>query len=133
MSDFNSFKPIHSEIKIAVASRDNQVDDHFGHCQYFTVFTIQNKKVVNKEILHSPDGCGCKSNITVTLNEKNVTEMLAGTIGQGAISKLNAAGISVIRGCSGGIDSLLDDYLAGKLSDSGQVCSQHGDGHSCSH
>ena len=27
-------------MKIAVPSRQNRVDEHFGHCEYFTVFTV---------------------------------------------------------------------------------------------
>ena len=27
-------------MKIALPSRQNQVDEHFGHCEYFTVYTV---------------------------------------------------------------------------------------------
>ncbi len=31
-------------MKIALPSYQNQVDEHFGHCEYFTVFTIDDQK-----------------------------------------------------------------------------------------
>ena len=49
-------------MKIALPSRQNLIDDHFGHCEYFTVFTIDNnkKEIVSQETVASPEGCGCK-------------------------------------------------------------------------
>ena len=58
-------------MKIALPSLQNNVDAHFGHCEYFTVFTIDDqKKIAAEEIIASPAGCGCKSNIAQTLAEK---------------------------------------------------------------
>ena len=28
-------------MKIAVPTRDERVDDHFGHCDHYTIFTIE--------------------------------------------------------------------------------------------
>ena len=50
-------------MKIAVPTRGKVVDEHFGHCEYYTVFTIENKDVLKSEVVKSPQGCGCKSNI----------------------------------------------------------------------
>ena len=42
-------------MKIAIPTRNNEVDDHFGHCEAYTVLTIgENKNVVNVETLPSP-------------------------------------------------------------------------------
>ena len=32
-------------MKIAVPTRDERVDDHFGHCDHYTIFTIENDKI----------------------------------------------------------------------------------------
>ena len=51
-------------MKIAVPTRENVVDDHFGHCAYYTLFTVDDDKNITKIEPHpSPQGCGCKSNI----------------------------------------------------------------------
>jgi predicted Fe-Mo cluster-binding NifX family protein len=62
-----------------------------------------------------------------------VTRMLAGNIGGGAINVLNNSGIEVIRGCSGDVHAVVKSYIDGTLSDSGETCHSHDDGHQCSH
>ena len=121
-------------MKIAIPTRNNHVDDHFGHCEYYTVISITNdNKVEKSEVLESPKGCGCKTDIASTLQRMGVTTMLAGNMGQGAVNKINASGIRVIRGCSGDIIKVVDDYLNQKLNDSGLVCDHHDHDHECNH
>lgn len=89
-------------MKVAIPTRNNVVDDHFGHCEYYTIFTIsEDKLIVCTEIQASPEGCGCKSNIASVLEEKGVELMLAGNMGEGAKHTLEDHHIRVIRGCSG--------------------------------
>jgi predicted Fe-Mo cluster-binding NifX family protein len=116
-------------MKIALPSYQNQIDEHFGHCEYFTVFTIDDqKKILSEEKISSPAGCGCKSNIAQTLAEQGVKLMLAGNMGQGAVNVLNGCGIDVLRGCSGDVKSVTEDWLSGNLKDSGLACAQHEQG-----
>lgn len=57
-------------MKIAIPTRENEVDDHFGHCEYYTVLTIgQDNQILSNEIIPSPQGCGCKSNIAGELEK----------------------------------------------------------------
>ena len=100
--------------KLAIPTREGRVDDHFGHCDHYSVFTIDdNKQVVSTERLDSPQGCGCKSNIASVMQQMGITMMLAGNMGMGAFNKLSAHGISVIRGCKGDINDVLKAYLDG--------------------
>lgn len=125
-------------MKIAIpVNRNNEVDGHFGHCEFYKVITFDsNKQVVNSEIVESPQGCGCKSDIAYTLANSGVSVMLAGGIGTGAVNKLNGAGIEVVRGCSGNVDKLAETYASGSLMDSGSNCNHdhhhHHDGN-CNH
>ena len=65
-------------MKIAVPTRDNKVDDHFGHCEYYTIYTVnQEKQILSSETIPSPQGCGCKSDIAVQLQDMGVSVMLA--------------------------------------------------------
>lgn len=112
-------------MKVAVPTINERVDDHFGHCDHYTIFTIENNKVVNRETMASPQGCGCKSGIAADLQKIGVVVMLAGNMGEGAKNKLNAHNINVIRGCSGNVDELVESYLDGKVVDSGLGCSEH--------
>jgi len=112
--------------KIAIPTRGNIVDGHFGHCEMYTVITSDdNISITKKEIMPSPQGCGCKSNIAEVLQRMGVEVMLAGGMGEGAVNVLRSHGIDVIRGCSGEVDVLAEQYLKGKLADSGVSCSHH--------
>ncbi len=121
-------------MKIAIPTRDNIVDSHFGHCESYTIYTIDdNREITGKESLPSPQGCGCKSNIASVLQQMGVTVMLAGNMGDGAFNVLNYHGINVYRGCSGDTDQLVKLFLEEQVSDSGSNCHAHDHGHRCSH
>ncbi|MDY4043161.1 MAG: NifB/NifX family molybdenum-iron cluster-binding protein [Marinifilaceae bacterium] len=122
-------------MKIAIPTRGTTVDDHFGHCEFYTLFTVNEaKEIVDEETLPSPQGCGCKSNIASVLKEKGVTVMLAGSMGDGALNVLSNQGIQVLRGCKGDVRKLAEAYLKGFVLDSGMGCHhEEGEGHHCSH
>ncbi len=117
---------------IALPSKENnEVDDHFGHCAFFTVVNVESDKIVGTKIVSAPEGCGCKSGIAVTLKDMGVTILLAGNMGAGAKSVLEAQGIEVVRGCHGSVESVVYDYITGKIKDSGQLCEEDHEG--CHH
>ena len=122
--------------KIAIPTRNNVVDNHFGHCEFYTILTIgQNHEILSCETLPSPEGCGCKSNIAGQLEEMGVIVMLAGNMGQGALNVLTNHHIKVIRGCSGAVLDVANAYLKGEIKDSGEGCHHHdAEGeHECAH
>ncbi len=111
---------------IAIPTRENMVDDHFGHCVYYTIVTLDEQdQVVKKDRLDSPEGCGCKSNIASVMQEMGISVMLAGNMGMGAYNKLSAHGIAVVRGCHGKVDDVLKAYQSGALKDSLESCDHH--------
>jgi predicted Fe-Mo cluster-binding NifX family protein len=113
--------------KIAVPlTKSNQVDDHFGHCEFYGVYTVSDSnKIIEAQSLKSEQGCGCKSNIASVLSDSGVTIMLAGGIGAGAINVLNSRGIKVLRGCSGDAESVVTQFINGQITDSGESCAEH--------
>jgi predicted Fe-Mo cluster-binding NifX family protein len=118
---------LNNKKKIAIPTKDNQVDSHFGHCEYFSIAELTtDNKIRSIELMESPQGCGCKSNIV---------NQLVGNMGQGAVNKISQAGIQVYRGCSGDIRELVEAYLQERVKDSGTTCAGHGesDGHVCQH
>lgn len=62
-------------MKIAIPTRDCRIDDHFGHCDHYTIYTIENKTIAVREELPSPQGCGCKSGIAADLQRLGVTAL----------------------------------------------------------
>lgn len=125
-------------MKIAVPTKEgNQIDNHFGHCEFYTIFIISDEnRIIAETVLESPKGCGCKSNIAYDLARMDVKIMLAGGIGDGAINKLKSQGIEVVRNCKGDVHDLVEEYLKGNLKDGGASCSAHAkhiEGHVCNH
>ncbi len=117
-------------MKIAIPTKTgNGIDEHFGHCEFYSIFTIEDNKVTNKQILQSPKGCGCKSNIAYDLAKIDVRLMITGGIGNGAVNKLAEQNITVIRNCKGDVDALIEEYLAGNLQDGGSNCAAHDEHH----
>jgi len=114
-------------MKIAVpVTADNQLDNHFGHCEFFKIYSIKSEGEIECVKKITPgNGCGCKSGIAGVLAGEGVTVMLAGGIGSGAVNTLAAAGIKVVRGCSGNPDNLIKLYIEGKITDSGESCAEH--------
>jgi predicted Fe-Mo cluster-binding NifX family protein len=121
-------------MKVAIPTNSGKVDEHFGHCEYFTVYTAnENKEIIHEELIASPNGCGCKSDIVGTLSTLGVKVMLAGNMGGGAVNKLSNHGIAVIRGCSGDAKNVMEEWLKGNIKDNGELCSEHEHHHEHNH
>lgn len=125
-------------MKIAIPTKADKdgahiVDNHFGHCEFYTVLTLDGKAVASEEQITAPKGCGCKSNIANELADKGVKVLLAGSMGQGAVNKLDKAGIETIRGFEGSVRDVFTRWQSGDLPPQTDVCDHdHGeDGHEC--
>ena len=94
---------------------DAEVDPRFGRCQYFTIVdtdTMQFEFIENVNIAVS-GGAGIQSAKFVA--NKGVDAVLTGNVGPNAYETLNAVGISVITGVSGGVRQVVEDYKRGRL------------------
>ena len=113
-------------MKVAVPARGEQVDEHFGHCEGFSVFSLdEGRRIIGEERVDSPAGCGCKSNIAAVLARMGVTHLVAGSMGEGAVRVLQANGITVTRGAAGSTREAVERFAAGTLTDSGEPCAGH--------
>jgi len=118
--------------KIAIPSREGLVDQHFGHCEYFTIYSVNDaREIVGEERFTPPPACGCKSDLVSTLRDMGVSDLIAGNMGEGAAVKLGQGGITVIRGASGPVHEAVEAWLHGRLHDSRELCLDHG--HECLH
>lgn len=120
-------------MKIAVPVNGSKVEEHFGMCGGYLVFSSENSIVHDAvEYISAASVCGCKSNIAAVLQQKQVTVMLAGTMGNGAFNVLINHGITVYRGLSGDARQCVTDYINKKVADSGISCQHHGETNNCS-
>lgn len=110
-------------MKIAVASDNKEVTGHFGHCETFEVFEVEDKKIVNLESIPNP---GHKPGFLPNfLNDKGVNMIISGGMGQGAVDIFNEHNIEVIVGASGSSKDAVESYLKGDLESSGSICEDH--------
>lgn len=116
-------------MKIAVASEGRMVTEHFGHCEGFIVYTVQDGKVINNEVFQNP---GHRPGFLPNyLNDLGVNVIISGGMGGGAIEIFNEKSIEVVTGATGDADEVVKNYLEGKLKSTGSVCHQHEHSDSC--
>ncbi|MDD6467908.1 MAG: P-loop NTPase [Erysipelotrichaceae bacterium] len=116
--------------RIAIPTEDHLVFQHFGKTEVMTVYDVESGVVTNKrELKMNGTGHGA---IARLLQEEGVDLLICGGIGAGAITALQQANISVIRGVTGDIDVAIRAYLNHELiDDETKVCSHHEEDHDC--
>ena len=112
------------KMRIAITTDNDEVFQHFGKCRFFTLLDVVNGKIVSSKLLDA-DGNG-HSALAGLLASNNVNLLICGGIGGGAKEALKNAGIQIISGANGSIESVVKAYLNGSLKDSpAGACSHH--------
>ncbi len=106
---------------IAIPVINNSLCQHFGHCKKFAVYTTENKKVIAESYLipppHEPGV------LPSWLGSRGVTHVIAGGMGQRAVSLFNRHDISVFTGAEEKTPrTLVEDFLTGKLTTGANAC-----------
>ncbi len=110
-------------MKIAVASEDKKVTEHFGHCINFNLYDIENGKIVHEQAIPNP---GHKPGFLPNfLADKGVNVIISGGMGSGAVNIFNERNIEVVMGASGDAKASVESYLKGELKTTGSVCHEH--------
>lgn len=119
-------------MRIAIARMGRKVAQHFGHCEDFVLYDIENNKIINQSFLPNPEHQ--PGFLPGFLKKQGVNVIIAGGMGQKAIDLFNLENIKVITGATGNTDEVISAYLQGNLTSTNQVCKhEHDTGHSCSH
>ena len=108
--------------KIAIARDGGMVSPHFGHCESYAVFQIENGNAARLEDLENPGHEPGK--LPVLLAEAGITTVLAGGIGQRALALFAESQITVVRGVSGDVDAAAAAYAAGTLVTGESSCTR---------
>ncbi|MGO5051053.1 NifB/NifX family molybdenum-iron cluster-binding protein [Lachnospiraceae bacterium LCP25S3_G4] len=110
-------------MKIAVASEEKMTTTHFGHCNNFNIYEIENAKIVKEESIPNP---GHKPGFLPNyLYKLGVNVIISGGMGSGAVDIFHERGIEVIIGASGESRACVLAYLDGKLKSTGSICQEH--------
>ncbi len=108
------------KMKLCIATSDGQVAEHFGYCQEFTIFDIQDKKIVNKQAIENP---GHKPGFLPNfLHQQGVTIMVSGGMGQSALNIFESHNIKVVTGLKGSVDDIAKSCIEGSLEGSSSAC-----------
>ena len=113
-------------MKLAVAYENGNIYEHFGKCEEFKVYEIEEGKVVNSVIVPSY-GAGHEA-VANLLKEHDVNTVVCGGIGDGAISALMDAGIEIIAGIKGSVEDVVESFLKGELESKEAVCADNEEG-----
>ncbi len=113
---------------IATTYANGEIFQHFGHCEQFKLFTIEDNAVVSSKVVSAiGSGHGALADFLKSLN---VDVLICGGIGGGARNALAQANIRLFPGASGSADLCVTALLGGTLIyNPDTVCSHHGEGH----
>ncbi len=110
-------------MKIAIPIVEGHLSAHFGHCEEFAVFEVdeQGKKIINnsrhQSPLHEP------GMLPRWLHELGVTVVIAGGMGQRALQLFAQSGIAVVIGAPAETpENLVSAYLNETLEAGANVC-----------
>ncbi len=116
-----------NEMKIAVTYENGQIFQHFGHTEYFKVYTVENCEVKEAVVLDT-NGSGHGA-LAGFLKAVQVDVLVCGGIGGGARMALAQAGITLYGGVSGEADAAVEALLKGELNYNPDARCEHHGGH----
>jgi len=111
-------------MKIAIATDNNYVSEHFGRCPSYTILEISENKIVSKKLVDNPGHEPGK--IPEFLNYLGVTTIIAGGMGPRAVGFFEEFKIQVIIGISGEVEQVITNYINGSLQSGDSTCTEGG-------
>jgi len=113
--------PTNRTMKVAVPLVDGLLCNHFGHCQRFALIEVEEGRLSEQE-LHTPPPHE-PGVLPRWLGGLGVNLIIAGGMGQRAISLFHEQGIKVITGAPNlAPEVLVQNFLAGTLTSGPNVC-----------
>ncbi len=109
-------------MKVAITSTgaglSSEVDPRFGRAAYFIIYDTDSgefEAIDNSENAAGAGGVGVKSGQLMV--DKGVEWVITGSVGPNAFQVLSSAGIKIAPGASGKVADAIEDFKAGKLSE----------------
>ncbi len=105
---------------VAVACDGEKVSLHFGRCEGYIFFKIENGEITEKKFVQNP---GHQPGfLPEFLKENGVNTLIAGGAGPKAVQLLESYGIKCILGITGNIEEVIGQYLKGELKPGESSC-----------
>jgi predicted Fe-Mo cluster-binding NifX family protein len=112
-----------NHMRIAIPLADGKLTMHFGHCESFALIDVDttSKNILGREdVVPPPHQPGL---LPPWIAERGAKLVIAGGMGQRAISLFQEQGITVVVGAPADTpEKLVASYLAGTLETGGNVC-----------
>ncbi|MBN1841018.1 MAG: P-loop NTPase [Deltaproteobacteria bacterium] len=110
-----------TDMKIAVPIAEGKLTAHFGHAAEFAIVHVENKEIKNKELLTPP--AHEPGVLPIWLHELGVSVIIAGGMGQRALSLFGENGIKVLPGAPNLTpEELVQQYFSNTLVTGENVC-----------
>ncbi|MEW5786150.1 MAG: NifB/NifX family molybdenum-iron cluster-binding protein [Bacillota bacterium] len=111
---------------IAVATENNSVAAHFGHCPEYTLVELEDGKIKDQRVIPNP---GHEPGfLPGYLARLGVTCIIAGGMGSRAQTLFAVEKIETFVGISGPVHKVISDYLSGALKTGTSICDHEGCG-----
>ena len=108
-------------MKIAIPTVSGNLCMHFGHCEKFAIFTIDDNKITSREDLTPP--AHEPGVLPAWLGELNVNAIIAGGMGQRAQSMFTGNNIKVVTGAPAtDATAVIESYLDNSLVTGDNTC-----------
>ena len=103
-------------MRIAVAYKDGEIFEHFGHCEMFAIYDYEDADVnkCTKRLVEAAGREGHKA-MSDLMREEKIDAVIAGNMGGEAKALLLSYGIIPIVGYCGSADDAADLLITGRL------------------
>lgn len=114
-------------MRIAIASSDQKIAQHFGHCTHFHLFDIVNQDITKQHLLENP---GHQPGVLPKfLAQQGVSIIISGGMGGKAIELFQKHNIAVVLGANGQVKDVIQAFLHGELESNEEPCGHVHDEH----
>lgn len=107
-------------MRFAISTDGEHVSAHFGRCPFFTIGDIANGDVVNVKVVDNPGHH--PGFLPQYLHEQGVSCIIAGGMGQNALTLFSEKGINPILGISGLVRDVIEALQKGVLTGGASLC-----------
>ena len=108
-------------MKIAIPITNNELSSHFGHCESFAIYTVENGIIVKEEKVNPP--VHEPGSHPAFLRDLGCSAVITGGMGMKAQQLMQQHGIQVIFGVPNlPLRELINQYLQGKLTNGNNRC-----------
>ena len=116
-------------MKIEETANGKIIWEHFGHCESFLIYDVENGEIVKEESVANPGHRpGFLPNF---LADMGVNVIIAGGMGGGAVAIFEERNVEIVVGASGDAKAAVIAYLNGELKSTGSICHEHEHAHEC--